>query len=108
MKAFRPAARPLALALALVGAAPAFAVSFEMENGVKGGLDTTISYGYSVRTNARAPSLIGIANAGTSRSVNEADAELNFNPRAPFANILKATSECACQYGNSGFLARGT
>jgi hypothetical protein len=108
MKAFRPAARPLALALALGGAAPAFAVSFEMDNGVKGSLDTTISYGYSVRTNARDPSLIGIANGGTSRSVNEDDGDLNFNPRSPFANILKATSEVEVKYKNFGFFGRGS
>ena len=43
MKAFRPAVKPLALAIALLGAAPAFALQFEFQNGVKATVDTTIT-----------------------------------------------------------------
>ena len=71
MKAFRPVAKPLALAVALAGAAPAFAVQFEFDNGLKASVDTTISYGIAVRADGIDPASIGIANGGTSRSVND-------------------------------------
>ncbi len=47
MNVSRPALKPLAIAIALAGAAPAYAVQFEFDNGVKGSVDTTISYGVS-------------------------------------------------------------
>lgn len=106
--ALRPKARPLALAVALLGAAPAFALQFDFDNGVTTSFDTTISYGISVRTQARDPSLIGIANGGTSRSVNEDNGDLNFDKNKPFANVVKATSDLEVRYRNWGFFGRGT
>src|SRR6185369_15673368 len=70
--------------------------------------DTTISYGISVRTQQRDPSLIGIANGGTSRSVNEDNGDLNFDQGHPFANVIKATSYLEIRYRNWGFFGRGT
>ena len=90
MKVSRPALKPLALAIALA-AAPAYAVQFEFDNGVKGSVDTTISYGVSVRTEAPEASSIAIANGGTSRSANDDDGDLNFKKGSPFANAVKAT-----------------
>ncbi|HUJ01184.1 MAG TPA: DUF1302 domain-containing protein [Usitatibacter sp.] len=106
--AFRLAARPLALALALLGAAPVHALQFSWDNGIDMNLDTTISYGVSVRTENPDPSLIGIVNGGTSRSPNEDNGDLNFKKNRPFANLVKATSDLEIKYKNFGFFGRGT
>jgi uncharacterized protein DUF1302 len=107
MRTAIPKARPLALAVALLGAAPAFALQFEFDNGIKTNVDTTISYGVGVRTQQRDPSLIGIANGGTSRSVNEDNGDLNFDKNKPFANVIKATTDVEIRYKNWGFFGRG-
>jgi hypothetical protein len=107
MKSFRPVAKPLALAVALAGAAPAFAVQFEFENGLKTSVDTTVTYGISIRAKDADPSLIGIANGGTSRSVNEDDGDLNFKKGKPFANVVKATMDVELKWQNWGFFGRG-
>jgi hypothetical protein len=106
--AFRPNAKPLALALALLGSVPAYALQFEMENGLKANVDTTLTYGIAVRAGNPDPSLYGIANGGTSRSVNEDDGDLNFKKNRPFANIIKATTDVELKYKNFGFFGRGT
>ena len=105
---FRPAAKPLALALALLGAAPAFALQFEFNNGLKANVDTTLSYGISIRSSERDRSLVGIANGGTSRSTNEDDGNLNFEDGKAFANILKATTDVEVKWRNFGFFGRGS
>jgi len=106
--AFRPAAKPLALAIALLGAAPAYALQFSFDNGIEANLDTTITYGISVRASSRDPSLIGIANGGTSRSTNEDNGDLNFDKNKPFANLVRATSDLEVKWRNFGFFGRGT
>lgn len=106
--AFRPAAKPLALAIALLGAAPAFALQFDLPSGIRANVDTTVSYGVSVRTGSRDPALIGITNGGTSRSVNEDDGDLNFDKNKPFANIVKATVDAELKWRNFGFFGRGS
>lgn len=106
--AIRPAAKPLAVALALLGSAPAFALQFELPNGIRANVDTTVSYGVSVRASSRDPGLIGIANGGTSRSVNEDDGNLNFDRGKPFANLVKATVDAELKWRNFGFFGRGT
>jgi Protein of unknown function (DUF1302) len=108
MKAFRPAMKPLALAVALAGAAPAFALQFEFDNGIKANVDTTLSYGIAIRASGRDPALIGIANGGTSRSVNEDDGDLNFDKGKAFANVVKATTDVEIKWKNFGFFGRGT
>ena len=105
---FRPMLKPLALALALAGAGPALAFQFETDYGVKGSLDTTISYGVSFRAADRDASLVGIANGGTARSVNEDDGNLNFDKNKPFANLVKATADLELKWKNFGFFGRGT
>ncbi len=104
----RPVAKPLVAALALLGAAPAMALQWEMANGLKAQVDTTVSYGVAVRAEGRDPTLVGIANGGTSRSVNEDDGNLNFDKGKPFANIFKATMDAELKYRNFGFFGRGT
>jgi len=51
--AFRPAVKPLALAIAMLGAPAANALQFELPYDVKASVDTTLSYGISVRANKR-------------------------------------------------------
>jgi hypothetical protein len=106
--AFRPAALASAVATALACAAPAYALEFAFDNGLKANVDTTISYGVSVRAAKPDPSLIGIANGGTSRTVNEDDGDLNFKKGSPFANVVKATTDVELKYRNFGFFGRGT
>ncbi len=105
---FRPLLKPLALALAVAGAGPAAAFQFDTDFGVKGSLDTTVSYGISVRASERASSLVGIVNGGSMRSVNEDDGNLNFDKNEPFANVIKATSDLELKWRNFGFFGRGT
>ncbi len=106
--AIRTTLKPLVLALALAGAGPVLAVQFAMDNGLTGSVDTTLSYGLSVRANVRDPWLVGIANGGYSRSVNEDDGNLNYDKNKPFANIAKATADVELKYGKFGFFGRGT
>jgi hypothetical protein len=108
MRSAFPKARPLVLALALLGAAPAFALQYEFGNGIRTSVDTTISYGIAIRAEDRDASLIGIANGGTSRSVNEDNGDLNFDKGHPFANIVKATTDVEVRYRNWGFFGRGS
>ena len=107
MKAFRPALKPLALAVALAMPAGAYAFQHDFENGASLSVDTTVSYGISVRAENRDPALIGIANGGTSRSVNEDNGDLNFDKNKPFANVIKATVDVEGKWRNYGFFARG-
>jgi hypothetical protein len=108
MKSFHPAAKPLAFAVAMLGSVPAFALQYEFDNGLKASVDTTLSYGIAVRASGRDPALIGIANGGTSRSVNEDDGDLNFDKGRAFANVVKATSDVEVKWRNFGFFGRGT
>ena len=108
-RAVRPSLKPLALALSLLGAATgAHAFQFNLGNDVKASFDTTISYGVSVRADARDNTLVGIANGGQARSVNEDDGDLNFDKSKMFANVVKATSELELKWRNFGFFGRGT
>jgi hypothetical protein len=104
----RPTLKPLVLALALAGAGSAHALQFTFGPDVKASLDTTITYGISIRASDRDPGLIGIANGGTSRSVNEDDGDLNYDKNKAFANLVKATSELELKWRNFGFFGRGT
>ena len=106
--AVRHARKPLALAIALLGVTPAFALQFDLPGGATATVDTTLSYGYSVRASERDPALVGIANGGTSRSVNEDDGNLNFKKGDAFANVIKATVETELKWKNFGFFGRGT
>ena len=51
--AVRFAAKPLAVAIALLGATPAFALQFSLPGGATATVDTTLSYGYSQRASSR-------------------------------------------------------
>jgi Protein of unknown function (DUF1302) len=95
-------------AIALSFAGSANAIQFTYDSGVSGSFDTTLSYGLSIRAQAPIKSLIGIANGGASRSVNEDDGDRNYKKGTPFANVVKATSDLDLKYEGWGFFARGT
>src|SRR5436190_23272813 len=101
--AFRPAVKPLAIAIALLGCGTASAFKSEFANGVSLSVDTTVSYGISVRAEERDSALIGIANGGTARTVNEDDGNLNFKKGEAFANAVKATVDAEIKWRNFGF-----
>ena len=96
----------LAVGMALAGAAGA--EQFKFDNGVSGSFDTTISAGVSVRTEKQDPSLIGLANGGTSRSVNEDDGDRNYNKGKTFSETLKVTHDLELKQDTWGVFLRGT
>ena len=104
----RPTLKPLVLALSLLGAGSAHALQFSFDNGMKINVDTTLTYGISIRASDRDAALIGIANGGTSRSVNEDDGDRNFDKGKAFANLVKATTEAEIKWRNFGFFGRGS
>lgn len=100
--------KPLALVAALCCATQGQAFQFKFDNGITGSFDTTLSYGVSVRTGSRDGSLIGLANGGNSRSVNEDDGDRAYNKNDVFASVLKATHDLEMKYRNFGLFVRGT
>jgi hypothetical protein len=107
-RALVPAVKISAAAVALALAGSANAIQFDFENGLKGSFDSTFSYGVSVRDQAPIRSLIGIANGGASRSVNEDDGNRAYKKGDLFANVIKGTHELDFKYEGWGFFARGT
>jgi hypothetical protein len=110
LTATRSARRPLAAALIAAGMSAfstAHAVSFDWGNGVTGSFDSTFSLGGQWRMSGRDPALIGIANGGTSRSVNGDDGNLNYDNGELVSSMLKGTHEFEVKYRNWGFFMRG-
>ncbi len=105
---FSPALKLSALAVGLVVAGGASAAQFKFESGIAGNFDTTFSYGLSIRASDPDKSLIGLANGGTSRSVNEDDGDRNYKKNSAFANVLKGTHELSAKWEDWGLLIRGT
>ena len=102
-----PVIKLTALAVGFALAGTAGAVQLKFDNDVTGSFDTTISYGVSVRNQAQDLSLIGIANGGTSRSVNEDDGDRNFAKNKTFSELLKVTHELELKQGTWGVFLRG-
>jgi hypothetical protein len=128
---------PLAAAVTLALAAAAPAHAFEFGRGeLTGGLDTSISYGVSIRTQDPATNLIGKAAfnpalaaqvaalnaqgrfldaqalqiaAPGAFSVNGDDGDRNYGDAGEiFANTAKITSELSLKYGQWGAFVRGS
>jgi hypothetical protein len=115
-----------AITLALAGlAAPVHAIEFEFGDGWTGSLDTTVSYGVSMRMQDADNALIGKANLNptvftlpnaTQRgvegrwSVNSDDGNLNYADSGDiFSNAFKITSELSLNYEDRwGAFLRGT
>jgi hypothetical protein len=87
----------------------ASAHAFEFSDGeLTGSFDTTLTAAAAWRVQARDASLIGIANGGTSRSVNEDNGDRNYDRNDPYATSLKATHELELKYHNVGAFFRAT
>ncbi len=72
--------KPLALAIAALGATfanPAAAFKFEMENGITGSFDSTISFGAQVRMQLTDKSIIGNDNGGNVATVGDLGVKVN-------------------------------
>ena len=96
----------IAVGLALAGAAGA--EQFKYDSGISGSFDSTFSYGLSIRQSDASKDLIGLANGGTSRSVNEDDGTRNYKKNEAFANVIKGTHELSAKWEGWGLLLRGT
>jgi hypothetical protein len=130
---------PLAAAVALGLFAAPMAQAFEFEKGeLKGSLDTTVSYGISIRTEDPAEGLIGkatinplIAGAGQTLppplnalgafpgsaaqiaapgrfSGNRDDGNIKYEKGDAFSNAFKVTSELELTYRDWGFFTRAS
>jgi len=125
-----------AVALALVAATPVQAFEFGTEGGLTGSLDTSLSYGISLRTQDPSARLVGKAafdptlflrvgqltsqgrfleaqalqvGAPGAFSVNGDDGNRNYGDAGDiFANTAKVTSELSLKYGDWGAFVRGT
>ena len=75
---------------------PDFAASF----------DNTVAIGAGLRTQGRDPALIGIANGGTARSVNDDNGDLNWPKGSLFALPVYYTGEIEMKYRNLDFFTR--
>ncbi|MHB8914785.1 MAG: DUF1302 domain-containing protein, partial [Thiobacillus sp.] len=93
--------------LLIAWAAPAAAFEFN-QGELAGSFDTTISVGAAWRVQQRDSDLIGIANGGTSRSVNEDNGNLNYDKNDLYAAPIKATHELEVKYQNFGAFFRAT
>ncbi len=103
-----PAVKACTLAVGLVIAGSANAAQFSYDNGITGNFDSTFSYGVSFRLQDPDSSLIGLANGGTSRSVNEDDATRNYKKNHAYASVLKGTHELSAKWEDWSLLVRGT
>ena len=135
MKKIKLQLKPLALAIAALGAAfvnPAAAFKFEMENGLTGSFDSTLSVGMQMRMQGRDKSIIGNDNGGNvptqsplGEKVNGAgfgwtadpdfnylqtdDGNLNYKKHDIVSAVVKGTHELfLTQKGNWSALARVT
>ena len=106
-RAHSPGLKVSAVAVALALSGSAQAIQFNYDNGFSGSFDSTFSYGISVRAQSASPSLIGIANGGTSRSVNEDDGDRAYAKGKPFSQLIKGTHELSAKYDGWNFLLRG-
>jgi len=98
-----------AVALALGATAPSQSFEFTSAGGeVTGSFDTTLSLGARWRMQSPDSALIGIANGGTARSVNEDDGNLNWDRGDVVSLAAKATHDLELSYRNYGAFIRAT
>ncbi len=97
----------LGTALLLAFAEPSRAFQFQTNDpDFAASFDNTVSVGAAMRTEGRDPALIGIANGGTSRSVNDDNGDLNWPKGSLFALPVYYTGEVEMKYRNLDFFAR--
>lgn len=106
MEKFIPAIRQFViLSSAWVWVGPAMAASFEL-GPLNAKLDTTISLGATFRMQDRSSTLLGIANGGTARSVNDDDGNFGFDSGDLVSGVAKATHDLELKHGNFGLFSR--
>ena len=106
-RAFSPVLKVSTMAVALALSGTASAIQFNYDNGFSGSFDSTFSYGISVRAESPSKTLIGIANGGVSRSVNEDDGDRAYAKGRPFSQLLKGTHEVSAKYDGWTMFLRG-
>ena len=99
--------RCLLAAALLMPPLTATALPFEYRS-IEGNFDTTLSAGASWRMQERSSSLVGIANGGLSRTVNDDDGNLNYDRGTLISAALKATHDLELKYDSYGLLSRVT
>lgn len=95
--------------VAVVLFAPAYSWAFELKTDnpdLTVNYDSTLALGAQFRTQGRDPALIGIANGGTSRSVNEDDGDLNWSRGSLVSMPAIYNGELAVKYDNLDFFTR--
>ncbi len=101
-------AAALLIVLALNAAGwPAQAIELRSDDGeFAGHLDTTVTFGASIRVQNQAPDLIGVVNGGSANSINGDDGDLNFN-KGDFTSLSsQVTHELDLRWRNLGFFGR--
>lgn len=74
--------------------------------GIEGRFDTTVSVGTTFRMQDADSKLIGIANGGSSRSVNDDDGNLGFGKNDIVSAVAKATHDLELRRGAFGVFTR--
>lgn len=101
----------LAVGMAIALAAGSSAHGFEISSAggeVWGSFDTTVSLGARWRMQKPDDALIGIANGGTARSVNEDDGNLNWDRGEVVSLAAQVTHDLDLNYRNFGAFLRAT
>ncbi|MBS0001850.1 MAG: DUF1302 domain-containing protein [Thioalkalivibrio sp.] len=95
--------------MALGAGAPVHGFEISSEGGeVRGSFDTTVSLGARWRMEKPDDGLIGIANGGTARSVNEDNGNLNWDRGEVVSLAAQVTHDLDLNYRNYGAFVRAT
>ena len=101
-----PALLAAILTLGGIGRA-ARAIELHSDDGeFTGQLDTTVTFGASLRVQNRDPDLIGVVNGGSANSINGDDGDLNFDKGDLTSLSSKVTHELDLHWRNLGFFGR--
>jgi hypothetical protein len=95
----------LVFALAVVGAAPAAARTFQVGE-VEGTANLELSYGLLARVEGRDADLVAIANGGKAASANWDDGDLNYG-KGIVSNMVQASLELTARWRLLGAYVRG-
>ena len=109
--ALKPNLMSTSIAALLVSAlfAPQAAHAFEFKSGeISGSFDTTLSVGALLRMDTRDPTLVSIANGGTSRDPNSDDGNLIYDRGDLMSMLFKATHDLELKYRNFGAFLRAS
>ncbi|MFD0948801.1 DUF1302 domain-containing protein [Paraperlucidibaca wandonensis] len=102
--------KPLACAISLLSCTlvlPSHAARFDFADGDGTFVfDTSLSVGTLIRTEDPDPRVVGIANGGTSRSVNEDSGNINYKKGEVVSTVLKASHDVDLSYGKTGLFVR--